>query len=139
MDLRASSLALAALLRDETSAETRVSPSFDHRRGVPQIAFETVGENPWRGYSPGTDWRVALKCYGRDLEAARKLYGEIRAVLLPSDDPNDGYYGAVTVTLDGTPKTVNFSGIAHNAGPSELEDLPTGTPMLESFWLVPHY
>lgn len=139
MDLRASNLALATLLRDETSAGTRVSPTFDHKRGLPQIAFDTVGETPWRGYSPGTSWRVAVRCYARDLDSARKLYGEVRSVLLPVEDAAYGYHGAVTVTLDGQSRTVNFSGIQHNAGPNELEDLPTGTPMLESYWLVPHY
>lgn len=139
MDLRVSSLAFAAILRDKTSAQGRVSPVFDQRRGLPQIAFESVGENPWRGYSPGTDWRIAVRCYARDLDGARRLYSEVRGVLLPSSDPNDGYYGPVTVTFEGTPRTVNFSGIAHNAGPNELQDLPTETPMLESFWLVPHW
>lgn len=139
MDLRLSSLAFAAVLRNRTSAQDRVSPVFDHKRGLPQIAFDTVGETPWRGYSPGTDWRIAVRCYGRDLDAARRLYGEVRAVLLPADAPNDGFHGPVTVTLDNAQRTVNFSGIAHNAGPNEMEDLPTGTPMLESFWLVPHW
>ena len=143
MDLRLSSLALATLLRNQTSAQTRVSPTFDHTRGFPQISFETVGDQPMRGYSPGSLWRVAIRCHGPanevGLEAARKLYSDVRSVLLPANDPNDGYYGTVTVTFEGTPRTVYFSGIAYNAGPNELQDPPTGTPMLESFWIAPHW
>ena len=140
VDLRAFNLAFAYLLKDETSAADRVSPSFTVARGYPQISFDIIGESPWEGYTPGTNTRVALRCHAQRLDDCRKLYSEVRDILLPTTQTAYGYYGDVTVTpADVGTVTVRFSGIQHNAGPNALQDLPTGTPMLESFWLVPHY
>jgi hypothetical protein len=145
-DLRAFNLAFAALLRNQTSAQGRVSPVFTSGgpERFPQISFGIVGEITWAGYTAGRDQRVALRCHGRNpgevgIEQARKLYSECRDILLPAANVVYGYYGQQTVTLDGVPVTVTFSGIQHNAGPNEMMDIPTGTPYLESFWLCPHY
>ena len=139
VDLRAFNLAFDKLLRSKTSAADRTSPTFNHSRGYPQISFGIVGETTWEGYTPGRNTRVALRCHGKTLDEARKLYSECRDTLLPPANTAYGYYGAQTVTLDGVPVTVNFSGIQHNAGPNDMQDIPTGTPYLESFWLVPHF
>ena len=139
VDLRAFNLAFDKLLRNETSAADRTSPAFNAPRGLPQVSFGVVGETVWEGWTPGRNTRVALRCHGRDLDQARKLYSECRDILLPPEYTAHGYYGAQTVTLEGNPVTVNFSGIRHNAGPNDMVDVPTGTPYLESFWLCPHY
>jgi hypothetical protein len=142
VDLRAFNHAFATLLKDQTSAGPKVSPGAGVvvGRGYPQITFDIIGESPWEGYTPGTNTRIALRCHAERLDDSRKLYSEVRDILLPVTSTAYGYYGDVTVTPAGMGTvTVRFSGIQHNAGPNALQDLPTGTPMLESYWLVPHY
>ena len=132
-------LAFSTIFRGQTSAGNRSWPAFDIGAGLPQISLKGTGETPWTGYTPGTDWIVGLRCHARTMDECYRLYSEARAILLPTATPNEGFYGPVTVQFDGVPRTVTFSGIKHNAGPNELEDVPTRTPMLESIWIVPHY
>jgi hypothetical protein len=131
--------AFAEILKDKTSAGPRVWPLFDERSPLPQIYFGERGGPVWRGWHQGQDMRVLVECYGRTREEARMLFSEVRDILLPPAHPTEGYYGAITVTYNGTPTTVNFSGIMLNAGPEPLEDPPTGLPLEQSYWIVPHF
>jgi len=131
--------AFGLLLKGQTSAGSRAWPLFDERAALPQIYFGERGGQIWRGWHQGMDVRVLIECFGRNRAEARQLFSEVRNVLMPPAKPNAGYYGAITVTENGGPVVVNFSGIMLNAGPDPLEDPPTGLPLEQSYWTVPYF
>lgn len=134
-------VALREVLKNQTSAGDRITAGTGPLTslGRPQITLQENGAIPVTGWTRMERMRVRIDCYGRGDEEARKLYGEVRAILLPPSTPSHGYYGTVTVTVDGTPRTINFSGIELNAGPDALTDLPTGWTMEQSYWMVPYF
>lgn len=134
-------VALREILKNETSAADRIFPGTGPVTSAarPQITLQENGAIPVPYWTRMERMRVRIDCYGRGDEEARKLYGEIRDILLPPETPSHGYYGAVTVTVDGTPRTINFSGVELNAGPDALTDLPSGFTFTQSYWLCPYF
>jgi hypothetical protein len=134
-------LAFREVLRGRTMAGARIFPGTGpvEEATRPQITIQEGGAIPVSGYTVMERMRVRVDCYGRDDEEARKLYGEVRDVLLPPEHPAYGYYGEHTVTVNGEQRVVHISGVEHNAGPENLTDLPTQWPFEQSFWTVPHF
>ena len=139
-DIEAFKAAVRSVLIGETPAGTKVSTSLPNNPTLPFVTFQVRGgPGAWSNWSEGETVRLQTLCWEYTEGLADRLHTAVREVLLPDSDRINGFHEAVTVTIEGQQRTVNFSGVFMNAAPNPYVDPPTGYRVVECYWLVNYY
>lgn len=132
----ADSLALVrAMLKDHTSAGSRVSNDLPANPIFPYITFERVGGGRSTEDIRRVEPRMQVNAWANTRGAAYSLAGEIEAVFLPTTNIVKGFNGEVMVGST----SVYVWDVVQEVGPTWLPDPDTGLPRYFAYYVLKHF
>lgn len=132
----ADSLALVrAMLKDMTSAGSRVSQDLPKSPVFPYITFERTGGGRSNNDKRRVEPRMQVNAWAQTRAAAYSLAGEIEQVFLPTTNIVKGFGGEVMVA--GTP--VYVWDVVQEVGPTWLPDPDTQLPRYFAYYVLKHF
>ena len=123
------------MLKDRTSAGSRVSNDLPKGAVFPYVTFERTGggrsEEDVRRVEP----RMQVNAWGKTRAEAYSLSGEIEAVFLPITNVVKGFHGEVVVGST----SVYVWDVVQEVGPTWLPDPDTGLPRYFTYYVLKHF